>query len=248
MLFPVLFAAGQTAVLVGALASEHSVTWLAKWLTVPSIPVLLALLADRVSRRPERWRVVAAVWATLGVGVVLVVTAAIEWVTERIGNAAYWRLWPTTVGPGEQRMLDEIGGHGPGWTPTGITVRELSAVVLVALAAALALRWCARRGAAPVAAIVVPVAVFIALLAYSATTPWSFRMDFDFFVGDAVLGATFGELVFVVAPFDPIGSIAIGLAALSMGALLAVWRPASAPVAGERGSEAIEVGLGPEAG
>lgn len=231
VLFPLLLAAGQGADMAAHARPElptwhgevGGATWVAKWLTVPSLPVLLVLLAERIADHPRRWRVATALWVVLGAVVVVITTSAIGPVGEIVSDPTYHRLWPTTLTTQQAGFVDEVGGFGSNWTPTQIVARELTAMVLLAVASGLTLRHCARIGFARAAAGAVPLAVIVVLVVYRTVAPWAFRVDFDFFVGDAVLGSTLAELLFFIAPFDPIGSMAIGLAALTMGGLILAW-------------------------
>ncbi len=248
VLFPVVFGALGAADLVAHLRLDPAdpslpgpsglpdwhdqvdqVTWPFKWLTIPSLPILIFLLAEKVVERPHRWRVAGVVWTVVGVALVLIVAARMVEVSAALSNVASWRLWPGPLGEGAERSLDELGGFGPRWTPAGIVVRELLAIVALAWGSALALRRCARDDVPVLGAGAVAVMVAGVLFVYKLLTPWSFRADFDFFVGDAVLGATLGELLFFPAPFDPIGSLAIGVAALSMGILIVAWGGVAPP-------------------
>lgn len=223
VLAAVSFGVAQGFVLFGVTDPESWSTWVTKWLTVPSLPLLFILLAERVAERPARWGQATAVWAILGGAIVLITANRMEAVSERIGNAAYHRLWPTTLSDAGQTHLNELGGFGAGWTPTGIVVRELIVVVVAAVVCGLAMRRCARLGGLAWAGAVVPLAALAVLVGYAIITPWAFIMDYDFLVGDSVLGGTLFELLFFPAPADPIGAMAIGAAALSMGGLLLVW-------------------------
>jgi len=234
VLLPMVFAATGLADLVAhggqQLPGWHEpvgrVAWVAKWLTVPSMPILILLLAEKVAERPVRWRAASGLWLVLGSGLVLSVVSRMAYISDAASSVASWRLWPTTLSSDGMDTLgayESLGGFGPSWTTGQVIASELLAVVALALASGLALRRCAKDGAPRLAVGAVPVAVMAVLFVYRLAAPWSFRADFDFFVGDAVLGGTIGELLFFPAPFDPIGSLAIGSAAVSMGALIVMW-------------------------
>lgn len=210
--------------LVGVAEPEHALTWLTKWLTVPSLPILLALLGLRVAERPTRWRVVAGAWVGLGLASVLAAALALSTFGDAIDLHACPRLWPGGEQPEAARtVLSDVGWEARGWSRSGVLVREMTATVAVALIAAVALRRCVDAGRAWVAGAAVPVVVIGGLVAYQLLVPWSLVLDYDLFVGDALLGGATGELLFFPAPFDPLASIAIGAAALAMGALILVW-------------------------
>jgi hypothetical protein len=227
----VSFGVAQGLTLFGVTDPENWSTWVTKWLTVPSLPVLFILMAERVAERPERWRQATAVWTILGGAIVLITATRAGAVSERISNAAYTRLWPTSSSDSVRIHLDELGGFGDSWTPTGIVARELIVVVVAAVVCGLTLRRCARPGIVAWAGAAIPVAAVTVLAGYAIVTPWAFILDYDFFVGDSVLGGTLFELLAFPAPADPIGAMAIGVAALSMGGLLLAWHhPSQAEV------------------
>ena len=69
------------------------------------------------------------------------------------------------------------------------------------------------------------ITVPVVAVAYVATHPWSLVVDYDFFVGDAVFGGTIGELLYFMAPFDPVGAVVLGASALTMAGLILARPP-----------------------
>ncbi len=185
---------------------------------IPCYPLLFWLLAERVGEQPNRFVIAAAFWSSIGVTTVLGTVALIDEVLVRSNNQHLWRLWPNRG----QEMPGLDIPLGPEWTVNAIAGRELVAVVLIAIITALSLRIIGpdRPG---VAALWVPVIVYLAIATYELLTPWGFHIDFDFFISDAVLGSVIGELTFPVGPVDLVSSIALGIASLSMGLLLWSW-------------------------
>lgn len=192
-------------------------------LSVPCVPVVIWLLAERVAEQPKRWRIASGVWISLGVACVLWT----RWfIVDIIGLTQGSRLWPTEADPDVLLSLD----HPPdgSWTPDRIMTTELVFVVIIAIMTGSVLR--AVRTAPRYAAAMVPVLVWTMLGIYQLVAPLSFVLDYDTFFGDLVLGGTYANLTFVL-PFDVVGSGAIALACLSMGLMLHGWggpvRPAA---------------------
>ncbi len=228
VVFPVAFACAQTAVLFAALPPEAAPVWITKWLTIPSLPILFILMAERIAERPQRWRATTVIWAAAGISMVGVVARRAESASEAISSVAYYRLWPTRVTGPIEVHLDNIGAPWNGWTPAEIVAREMVTVVILATITSLVLRRCATTEPM-LAGIAAPAAVMTVLIIYRISTPWAFILDYDFFVGDTLIGATIGELLFFPAPFDPVAGIGIGIAALSMGGLILSWGGAIEP-------------------
>lgn len=233
---PMLYGFVQFMALMNDTSFESPAAWIFKIATVPSIPVLIYLLAERIAERPTRASLSAFIWATLGSVLILVMSRYGAVVSERVSNVASWRIWPgQPLSVSETEALDEIGVLQNLPTVNEIVWREVIVVVLIALLVGGAFRLCT---AAPKAAVgLVPITVFGSLVAYKATTPWAFIIDFDFFIGDMLLGAMLAELMFAFAPFDPLGAIGLALASFTMSSMILAWggAVASEPVA-ERGA------------
>lgn len=252
VLFPVFFALTQAGVLYSWSqveqpqwhAAVYNAGFVFKWLTAPSLPVLLVLMAERIGERPERWRAATASWVLLGGGAVLAVTVMMGSISKTISDGSYHRMWPTTTEAQSWGHLEAQGWSGESWfggswVPTQIIVHELAAVVVIALATGLMLRRCAV-GDARMAAAAVPITIMGVLVCYRISTPWAFVDSYDFFAGDAVVGATSGELLYFFAPLDPIAAMLIGLAATSMGGLVLAWGGAAVPVAARQHQLALD--------
>lgn len=230
VLFPVLYGVFNLMALIvltrtgddEAFRSYERVGFATKFTIVPCFPVLFALLAERVAAKPSRWKVLAGTWAVVGTLVVLFV-ARYQSTVAAVGNtASYQRLWPDQ--PVRESELEIVDGLGSRYTEFAVVTTEILIVFLIAIVSSLILRYAAIR--IPwLAAAVVPVTVFGILVLYVALLDYPFIPDFDFFVGDAVLGGTFAELLFAPAPFDMAGGAALGIAAATMGTFLAIWPP-----------------------
>lgn len=222
---PVLFGVAGAAVLVighgdgaGVLHDRAwSVLMITKWLAIPGPPILLHRLAQRVREQPGRWRTATLVWVGMGVAAVV---ASARWhaaIATVVDGAAYRRLWPTggAATPASDAAITE--GFGPLWSVGSVVSIELVAVVAVAVVAGLTLR--VVRDDPPFAAVAVPTSVFVVLALYGLLTPWAVVADYDFFVGDALLGAMLFELGLFFGPIDPLAAVAIGIGSLSIAAL-----------------------------
>ena len=203
--------------IVQLITLESSWSMVAQAAAIPCFPLLFWLLAERVSERPNRVAGAAVLWSSIGVTTVLGTVALIDEVLARSNRNYLWRLWPNRP---QESGLDDL--LGPGWTVDAIAGREMIAVVAIALLTAISLRIISTRRP-KMAAVVLPVVIYCGLLIYELATPWGFMIDYDFFISDAVLGSVFGDLSYPVGPMDLVSSIALGLAALSMGLLLWSW-------------------------
>lgn len=223
LLLPPLLSAGlHTAWTFSVLESEGIIIAISL-LSVPSVPVVIWLLAERVAEQLKRWRIASGVWISLGVACVLWTRWFIVDINARTQGS---RLWPTEAHPDVLRSLE----HPPdaSWTADRIMVTELLFVVLIAISIGAVFR--SVRSAPTYAAFIVPVVTWTMLGVYQFAAPLSFVFDYDIFFGDLVLGAAFANLTFVL-PIDVVGSGAIALACLSMGLMLHGWggpvRPAA---------------------
>ncbi len=199
--------------------------WLTKLATVPALLLLIILLAERFAERPSRWRQATTTWAIIGVATVALGTIAGSRIGRLTSDVTYARIWPggtSEVALRRYQELEGLSGSGTSWTVANVLSRELLAVVLIALVAGVALRLCSTWSPKGTA-VVVPAVVLASLFLYGIAAPWSFIADYDFFVGDAVLGSVRFELLFFFVPADPLGGVALGVAALSMGGLLLAW-------------------------
>jgi len=221
---PLAYSLAQVNVLISRGDPDRPELVAGKSLAVLCLPILVYLIAERVAERPSRWRTAAIVWVTAGFSSVAVVSSLALKISQASSNAAYWRLWPTDESERARIHLSSVdAGHfDDGWGVGQIVGRELVAVIVIALLSSLVLRVAA--GLSPsIAAAVVPTTIFLLLAVYVAITPWAFVMDYDFFVGDSILGATFGDLLLLPVPMDPVSGVALGVAATSMGGLLLAW-------------------------
>ncbi len=223
LLLPPLLSAGlHTAWTFSVLASEGIIIAISL-LSVPCVPLLIWLVAERVGDQPRRWRSLSSVWVALGIACVLWT----RWfIVDLVDLTQGSRLWPTEADPAVLRSLE----HPPdaSWTADRIIVTELLFVVLIAISIGVVFR--SVRNAPIYAAFIVPVVTWTMLGVYQFAAPLSFVLDYDFFLGDLVLGAAFANLTFIL-PIDVIGSGAIAFACLSMGLMIHAWggpvRPAS---------------------
>ncbi len=181
------------------------VGWVSKWATLPTLPLLFGLAADSL-RRSSRGAssVVAAAWIAVGWAVLAVLLLARLAIADATRSVSGARLWPGDADPPGldpiRPMLD--------WTPTNIvageaTVLAVAAIVVVTLARRYARGWLWG-----------PPLIFALIGCWQVVAPWSFRLDYDTFTGDLLLGDLFGEFLFFMGPFSPVSAIALGLAAI----------------------------------
>lgn len=190
------------------------------WLSSASLVSLLVLAARHVRDRPARWRTATAAWAATGLGLLAAVVVRIGPISAAVDSASYRRLWPT------RHPVDPFHlTYGVGWSPGAIVTREAIVIVVLAVGTGLILRLLGARGSAGAAAGAVALGALV-LFGYVALTPWSFRMDYDLFVGDAVLGASAIQLVL---PVDPVGGLAVLVAAAVTSGLILSWGGARYP-------------------
>jgi len=173
-----------------------------KWATVFAVPVLLFLVAERVGERPSRWRNSALTWSIAGMATILVVARFGATISSRVSSASTKRMWPT--GPdfnGEREIYEVMARITDPPTVVEIVFREGVVVVIMAILSAAIFR---ALGKTPLrAAAVVSALVFSVLSLYDLATPWGFTMDYDVFIGDALLGGTLFELLFFMGVAPP---------------------------------------------
>lgn len=204
-------------------SAAFNVAWVFKLATIPSIPLLAGLCAERMGEHDHRWKQAAGLWVTIGVGFVSFIALFHTQRPWALGDSAQSRLWPGSDVEGRLGGVPELlSVFDDDWTVGAVLSRELLAIVVIGVVISLVMRQAATR-VPKLAAVLVPAATLALLYVYTKLAPWAMRIDFDFFIGDAVLGSTLLELVFFAAPVDAVGAAAIACAALSMGALISAW-------------------------
>ncbi len=185
-----------------------------KIITVLGLPVLLKLLVARTTEQPDRWKRSFVVWSAVGVVSVLGLSLVRADFATLSNSTSTWANYPG--GP------DPHTGFSAAPSLAALLVREVIAVVIIAAAAA----WLSKRSKAPV--FTVSAATLLILCGYLLLAPWAFVLDYDTFVGDTMLGATFGEVLFLVTPFDGFGALALSASALVMTSQILAWGGATA--------------------
>ena len=197
-----------------------------KLLAIIAFPVLLYFLGQRIREAPKRIVSASAVWAALGSTTVLLTRAFIDDVVGASNRASgIVRLWPEDFGHNsdQETLLAGLTDRpGEAWTPGNMVALEIVSVVVIAIVAGATL-WLLRRR--PIGlALLLPIVIFVALAVYDQSfAELGLVSDFDFLLGDIVLGAVWAELIFLPFPFDIAGSFAITAATLSLAALLWLW-------------------------
>ena len=193
-----------------------------KILAVVSLLYSLGRIGQLVGEQRQFAGVAATVWAIAGTALVLVVAAA----KNRGRVLSSDQLWPGHVEP---TLLDMLSSEpGTDWQPYTIVVFELIAVALLATLTAAAVAVLAPRLERALVTAIASAGVFLGLLIYDRLVSWPVMFDFDFFVGDAVLGAATYEVGFVFLPVDTIGALAFGTAGLANLTVLALAKLAHA--------------------
>ena len=200
---------------------DDSITvWLLKIATIPSLLALATLVGLHVHDQPARWRGVAGIWAVGGIAVVAAAARVAANASTTLSDGAYWRIWPDS-GLDVSLSPQEWGGTADPPTVSEILTHEIIVAILLAVVSAIAIRLAAKSPA--MTFLVLPVAVAGVLVTYLVSTPWVLAIGADFYVGDAILGSVFAELMFFIAPFDPVGAAALAAAALTMGLQILSW-------------------------
>lgn len=110
----------------------------------------------------------------------------------------------------------------PNFLNPNILITELLAVVFTVIAS-FGTIWLLRHQPRW-ATVITPLVIFACLWIYGDVfAPWAFIVDYDFFVGDMVLGAMTGEFMFVVFPFDNIATILFGVNTAASLLLIRYW-------------------------
>ena len=192
----------------------------AKVLTIVCVPVLLGWAGPLVRRAGGRLLAATGTWSVLAVAAMVAAMATRNRVADAQASASYRRLWPDApVRPGDEAVIESFGDRYQ-----LVTVISVELAFLLALAVSTPLVMAASRRVGRYAcAWTVPVWIGLVLVAYGLVAPWAFVPDADFYIGDAILGASFAELLVGPLPFDAAGAIAVAAGALTVSAMVALW-------------------------
>lgn len=193
-------------------------TLAAKLATVVAIPVALFRLAGLISRRQEAsklWWQLGTAWSALGIAAVLVVVAFGEQLALATAKPTVSRVWPGT-GMAAERGLSVASD--PAYTLGRMMITEMTTMVVMAWLAALCVRLTQKVDLRLIWAL--PLVVFGTVTVYAAVAPWAWIIDYDNFIGDAVLGGLWFELAFFW-PTDAVSSIALAVGASTLSVV--VW-------------------------
>lgn len=194
------------------------------------------MLAQAISKPPRRAIVLALSWTALGMAL-----AGLIWVMSATSDSLYYtpaikRFTPDTIFQADPDFTIAQVALGTELAARYTWVNAISLEMIAILVSSLATAFClklvagSRRGWLAYLAPIVSVMVF---LAYAFVAPWSFDWDFDFFIGDALVGVTlFNAISFPItllygnftAP-----SVWVSLIAITNVALLMKWRPSEPP-------------------
>ncbi len=201
------------------------------WLKIGTIVAMFFLLAGFARRFADTeagwrrwWQSVATLVATTSATVVLTFVNH-DFVQKGVNNSAYRRMSPDDFHEVMYAGLTKVG-DGPDFYPNflnpNILVTELLAVVVTVIAS-FGTIWLFRRRPQR-AAVFTPVVIFASLWIYgSVFAPWAYIPDYDFFVGDMVLGAMLGELILLPFAFDEVAAILFGVNTAASLLLIRYW-------------------------
>jgi hypothetical protein len=200
-----------------------------------SILILLDRLSLAIAADRRRAAVVAFVWVSIGLASIAVATYASDYIQTAYNDDAYRRIDPDNfvarigIGEGtgrdELRILDNPEAFD-NYTWRQIIAREVAFTVLMAVAAAIAMRLASSRRPM-LGALAVPLVLAVLLVIYvDVVAPWAYVLDYDVFVGDNILGSVAGS-AFVFSPFlsDPVGGAVVFLYVVSIAVMVRCWRP-----------------------
>lgn len=220
---PILYAA--VAVLAVLFTDQQAApTWVVllafvlKPLTMLSLVVLAGRLGRLIAFDVRRTAMTAVVWVT-GSLLVLAATTAVVTASDVLFDFGC-RVWP-----GGDHQPNLAAFTSDQYTATTVIGLEAAAVVAVALVAAITASLMGRK---PIffTGVATGFSTLVPLLAYSSIAPWSFALDYDTFVGDALLGMMQLELLFFVFPFglwDGTSAVAFAVAAIVTAGLISRW-------------------------
>ena len=213
-------------------AGEGPGTWLelllvaAKLIMLGTFAVLVFWAGHAIACAPYRWIVAGSLWSLIGAISVASIGVAHGWIEELPRKSAFrrWQAEPDAFVENLQYR------HFIGWDlwhrVPDVLEREMIFLFVVAWVTAGAIRISNRLKVTPViAAFGVPLGLTVL---YHTTHPWSLTHDYDFFLGDAVVGGATGEFVFLLLPFDVVGAVVIAAAGVAMGGMILAWPSRSA--------------------
>ena len=194
-----------------------------------AIMFLLWHLARLVWRRPGRVWALALVWSAVGLAAMASAAVLSPLLQELYNTDAYKRVTPEDylfwIGP---RGVSDPAVTGILWRAdafdhygwTAMTVREAASLVVMSCVAAGTLGVVQRWRAV----VAVPAVLVGMLFVYRfVVAPWSYLADYDYFIGDRVLGSV-ADSGFVFVGDDPTGAIAVSWYVFSIIGFVLAWR------------------------
>ena len=206
-------------------------------LYIAAILVLLWHLAQSIGSDLKRTVIAMAVWTTLGFCAVSLAALGSDFLQGEYNTDAYKRMTPDDYlywtgvreweysNPDVLQMLFRPNAFD-NYTWARMNVAELGTMALMAAAAAGSL-YALRRKRAILRAIVVPVSLFVILNLYVwVFAPWAYALDYDYFIGDRVLGAV-ADNFFVFYSDDPTAGIFVFANVVAIVGMILLWPPNS---------------------
>lgn len=196
---------------------------------------LLWHLAEAIGANRTRAKIAMSIWIGLGFLAVFLAAMGSDFLQSEYNTNAYKRLTPDDylywIGPRENSSPEVLSilfrpNAFDHYSWARMTITELVFMVLMAAAAAWSLYYSHNKG--PIRkAISVPVSLLIVLNLYVwIFAPWAFASDYDYFVGDRVLGAMANSL-FIAHVDDPTAGITMLAYVISIVGMIICWRSKS---------------------
>lgn len=198
-----------------------------------TIPILLWHLSRGIGENRARAVIAGITWAVIGCLAVFAAAAGSDFLQAEYNNDAYKRVTPDDylvwIGPRDMAdpavlsILDRPHAFDDyGWTR--MTVTELVIMVLMACAAAGTL-YALRRRHAVFRVLAVPVSLLVMLNLYLLVfAPWAYHPDYDYFIGDRVLGSM-ADTSFILYSDDVTAGTAMFPFLVSLVVFSWLWRP-----------------------
>lgn len=195
-------------------------------------------LGRSIGHNHRRAAIAAVVWSLIGITAVFLAALGSDFLQAEYNTNAYKRLTPDDYlnwmsAPGLEKgdpkallMLFRPNAFN-NYTWFRMTTVEVVFMVLMASTAAWSIVFMNKRNPKfSVAA--VPFSLLLVLNIYVwIAAPWSFHLDYDYFIGDRVLG-TVADNAFVFFDKDPTAGITMFAYVISIVLMVFVWKPSKA--------------------
>ncbi|MEP0211478.1 MAG: hypothetical protein ABJ370_10720 [Paracoccaceae bacterium] len=200
-----------------------------------SILCLLWHLARSIGRDLRRATFASLIWSVIGIAAVVLSALGSDFLQSEYNTTAYKRLTPDDylnwirapgLEQGDPRSLLML--YRPNafdnYTWLRMTGVEVVFMVLMASVAAWSIVFTNKRK--PIFSVIaMPVSLLCMLNIYVwIAAPWSYHLDYDYFIGDRVLG-TVADNFFIFFGNDPTAGITLFAYVLSIVWMVLAWKP-----------------------